>query len=97
MLLGSRAGRALTIVVLVVLVVLCGMHIAGSHHPSHRDGDAVAEVLGFLALTLVVSLLWRADSEVRPLTGSGFPRSLLGLVRAQRRPRSPRLTAPLRC
>lgn len=65
---GTRTGRMLSILVLALFVLLCGLHIAGAHHDSHGDGFGVAAE-AFVLLIMVGLLMLRA--LVRPaLDGS---------------------------
>ena len=60
--LGSRAGRTLCVLLLLVFVVLCGLHIAGVHHDGHSDSFGLAaDILVVVALAAALLVLVRAD------------------------------------
>ncbi len=85
---------------LVVFVLLCGLHIAGSHHDTHGDAFGLAaEMLVFLALSLLVLHLWLTGSSDRPGADSDDPGRVLGagLAHPPPPPSFFYLGAPLRC
>lgn len=58
----TPTGRALSILVLALFVLLCGLHIAGAHHDSHGDSFALAGD-AFVLLVLVGLLILLAFSR----------------------------------
>jgi hypothetical protein len=52
---GSRA-RVLLAVVLLLFVLVCGIHVAGAHHDTDRDGVGLGD--GLISFSLVVSAVF---------------------------------------
>lgn len=66
----TRSGRALTLLLLALFVLLCGLYLAGPQHDGHADSFAVIDeallLLALSAVVLIMRYLRLDDSGVRP-------------------------------
>lgn len=95
-LLQSRSGRALCFLILALFLILCGLHLSGSHHDDDGDGFGFAEQV-ILLVAIVSGLAGAAIVRRGPPTFED--RHFWSMTTVDHRARSlfNTLESPLRC
>ena len=97
----SKGVQITFLVVLILLVAVCGVHIAGSHHDAEPVGQGLADPSSLAVFLFGMLLTIFVAAGTRPLPSAGLSRPP-NLVDRRRRhlavgQTSSLLEAPLRC